>query len=259
MIETKLFSEIDFNQPHRILKYVLVWCASGSITLVVDENEFQLKSNEVITITSGQYHFFKETSNATGHLLSFTYDFFCRDDRDIELIFHNSLFCHFDLNEIVQVDLSVLLGQITKELENKFYQYHIAVHNIVELILVRINRSKLSSSAQIWKPDALFLKFLEKIRSDFKNAPQVAKIAIDLGTTVGVLNNASKKHTGKTAQSIVHSFTISEAKRILIYEKISIKEVAYALGFRDSFYFSAFFKKHTEMSPKTYREKHMLF
>jgi hypothetical protein len=57
--------------------------------------------NTVITITSGQIHHIKKSKAAAGFVLEFTFDFFCKDDKDIELIFHNSLFCHFAMNEVI--------------------------------------------------------------------------------------------------------------------------------------------------------------
>ena len=99
MIDIKTFEEaIDLKKPRRIRKYVLVWCSSGTATLIVDENVFDLKANTVITITSGQIHYINKTTAAKGFVLEFTYDFFCKGDQDIELIFHNSLFCHFAMN-----------------------------------------------------------------------------------------------------------------------------------------------------------------
>ncbi len=74
-----------------------------------------------------------------------------------------------------------------------------------------------------------------------------------LGTTEAKLNEQLKLHTGKTAQNVVYGLVISEAKRLLIYQDLSIKEVAYELGFNDPFYFSNFFKKHTRQSPKAFK------
>jgi AraC-like DNA-binding protein len=34
--------------------------------------------------------------------------------------------------------------------------------------------------------------------------------------------------------------------------------VAYKLGFNDPFYFSNFFKKHTQVSPKAYQSKYYM-
>jgi AraC-like DNA-binding protein len=75
-----------------------------------------------------------------------------------------------------------------------------------------------------------------------------------LGTTEAKLNEVSKLHTNKTAQNVIYSLIVSEAKRLLLYEKLSVKEIAYQLGFNDPFYFSNFFKKHTSRSPKDYQK-----
>jgi AraC-like DNA-binding protein len=252
----------ELFRPRRIKKYVLVWCSSGSVTIVVDENEFVLKTNTVITITSGQIHHIKKTKAAKGFVLEFTYDFFCKNDKDIELIFHNSLFCHFAMNEVIPLGkndaVESELTKIEKEVVQKPYQYMISVHSRIELILVEINRSKIIQGGEIWKPDALFLKFLETVRINFKNNLTVSQFAVLLNTTESKLNELSKLHTGRTAQSVIHGLTASEAKRLFMYEKLSVKEVAYELGFNDPFYFSNFFKKQTKQSPKAYKEKYSI-
>src|SRR5258708_4646164 len=193
MIDIKPFEKAaDWEKPRRIRKYVLAWCSSGTATLVVDENEFELKANSVITITSGQIHYIKKTKAAKGFVLEFTYDFFCKDDQDIELIFHNSLFCHFAMNEVIPLGKSRMvewqLERIENELKQKPYQYLISVHSMIELILVEINRSKLKQGGEIYKPDALFLKFLEMIIAGFKENLTVRQIASSLNTTESKLN-----------------------------------------------------------------------
>lgn len=85
MIDITAFEEAtNLCKPRRIRKYVLVWCSSG------------------------QVHWIKKQA-AKGFVLEFTYDFFCKDDTDIELIFHNSLFCHFAMNETVFLGKSQLV------------------------------------------------------------------------------------------------------------------------------------------------------
>jgi AraC family transcriptional activator of pobA len=260
MIDIKTFDQAtDLENPRRILKYVLVFCTSGSMTISVDENEFVLTKNSVITITSGQIHYSKDICEATGFVLEFTYSFFCKDDNDMELIFHNSLFCHFAMNEIITVDNPAViireLEEIQKEVREMPYQYLISIHSRIELILIEINRTKINHGDEIYKPDALFLHFLETVIKNFEKNLSVNEIADLIGTTEAKLNELSKLHTNKTAQNVIFGLTISEAKRLFTYEKLSVKEVAYALGFNDPFYFSNFFKKHTEISPKSYKEK----
>jgi AraC-like DNA-binding protein len=148
------------------------------------------------------------------------------------------------------------LDLIDHELSEKPYQYLISIHSHIELILVAINRAKVERGDEIWKPDALFLKFLDAIRGHFEENWPLKRFARELGTTELKLNELAKLHAGKTAQAVIHGLIASEAKRLLTYEDLSVKEVAYRLGFQDPFYFSNFFKKHVKLSPKQYQEKH---
>jgi AraC family transcriptional regulator, transcriptional activator of pobA len=245
------------NRARRIMRYVLVYCSSGKLDITIDEQTFALTPGEVITITSGQFHCIRRSSEAKGFLLEFTLDFFCKNDKDIELIFHNGLFCHFAMNEVIRVESSFVetqLGIIQEELRRQPYQYLISVHSRIELILVDLNRAKVNCGDEIWKPDALFLKFLEAVRNNFEHGYPLSQFANMLGTTELKLNELAKLHAGKTAQNVIYGLIASEAKRLLLYEDLSIKEIAYRLGFNDPFYFSNFFKKQTKLSPKQYRE-----
>ncbi|QNL51102.1 helix-turn-helix domain-containing protein [Olivibacter sp. SDN3] len=253
----KLNKVNDYQNAKRVLKYLLVWCEHGRTEIIIDENEFCLTQHQVITITSGQVHFFRNIQG-TVYILEFTLDFICKDDNDIALIFHNGLFCHFGINEVIAIDcpqvFENLLQKIALELEDKPYQYLISVRSYIQLLLIAINRTKIAKGDEIWKPDALFLRFLEEVRNNFSLNYSVAQISDTLHTTEAKLNELSKRHTSKTAQNVIYSLIISEAKRLLIYQDLSIKEIAFQLGFKDPFYFSNFFKKHTRFSPKHYKK-----
>ncbi len=247
------------KRGRRVKKYILVWCSHGRIEMEIDRMNFTIPADNAITITSGQFHEFQEAENAKGIILQVTYDFFCKDDKDIELIFHNGLFCHFDRNQIIDVSMHSSIGTqlkcIVKELNEKPYQYISSIHSRIELILIELNRAKIFHGDEIWKPNALFLKFLELIRANFQHSQPVRYYSEKLGTTELKLNELSKQYAGKTAQQIIHGLIVSEAKRLFYYERLSVKETAYALGFNDPFYFSNFFKRHTDLSPQAFKEQ----
>ncbi len=260
MIDIKTFQDqLNLQQPKRLMKYILIWCSKGSVNYIIDDKEFSLLENQLITITSGQVHYLTKYDHPQGFILEFTLDFFCKDDEDIELIFHNGLFCHFAMNEVITIAKSnyieCQLSLIREELQHKPYQYLTSIRARIELILVEINRAKVCEGKEIYKPDALFLKFLELVRNNFKNNLPLNYYAELLGTTASKLNEQSKLHTGKTAQNVIYGLIVSEAKRLLRYQNTSIKEVAHQLGFDDPFYFSNFFKKHSQESPKSYKLK----
>ncbi len=250
---------LEHIQPYaskREKKYILLWCTSGNLLLRVDDKKLRLAKNELLTITSGQYFGILEQNKAMGFMLDFTLDFFCKTDHDIELVFQNGLFCHFDENEMISISnperVSQILEVIFKEFFVQPYQYLISIHSYISLLLVEINRARITNGYEIWKPEALFLRFLELVRNDFGEFVSLKELAQKLGTTISHLNELSKRYTGKTALNVIFGLQVSEAKRLMYYENLLMKEVAQRIGFEDQYYFSKFFKKQTGYSPTAY-------
>ena len=69
------------------------------------------------------------------------------------------------------------------------------------------------------------------------------------------LNNVIKTKTGKSITTWITEKTISEARTLLQQSSLSIKEIAYLLGFMEATHFSNYFKKHTDSSPADYRKQ----
>lgn len=69
------------------------------------------------------------------------------------------------------------------------------------------------------------------------------------------LNNVIKSKTGKPISVWIAEKTVSGARSLLQDATVPIKEIAYRLGFAESTHFSAYFKKHTKVSPADYRKR----
>jgi AraC family transcriptional regulator, transcriptional activator of pobA len=63
-----------------------------------------------------------------------------------------------------------------------------------------------------------------------------------------------KYKTGKSVNSWIAEKTIAEAKAMLARSSESVQEIAARLGFKDAGHFSRFFKKHTKLSPLSFRQ-----
>jgi len=72
------------------------------------------------------------------------------------------------------------------------------------------------------------------------------------------LSNVIKIKTGKPIATWIAEKSTAEAKSLLLNGNLSIKEVAYKLGFTEPAHFSTFFKKHTGLTPVQYRKQHHL-
>ena len=64
-----------------------------------------------------------------------------------------------------------------------------------------------------------------------------------------------KKITGESFTQYKTKKCIINAEHMLLNTNMSITEIAQKLNFNDSAYFTTIFKKHTDFSPKVYREK----
>ncbi len=64
-----------------------------------------------------------------------------------------------------------------------------------------------------------------------------------------------KEAYGTTPYRYFSERKLSVGKMLLSDTRLSVKEIAAKLGFEDGQYFSVFFKKHTGLSPRAYREK----
>ena len=75
------------------------------------------------------------------------------------------------------------------------------------------------------------------------------------GLSIKKLNRISLASGGLTLHAYWEQRRVERARRALEQEGVSIKEIASGLGFTQLSHFSAWFKRHTQTSPRGYREK----
>jgi len=85
----------------------------------------------------------------------------------------------------------------------------------------------------------------------------VKYFAAQLSTHPNHLNAIVKRQQQKTAIAFVHEQIVHEAQSLLNQTELSIKEIAYRLGFNESSHFNNFFKKQARATPALYRKAHL--
>ena len=71
-----------------------------------------------------------------------------------------------------------------------------------------------------------------------------------LASTEKKLAEITKKYTGLSPLQVIHNRILLEAKRLLLFEDRTHKEIAYQLGFDSPASFSNFIKSKTGLAPK---------
>lgn len=69
------------------------------------------------------------------------------------------------------------------------------------------------------------------------------------------LNAMCRQVTGQSALGIIHARSMREARRMLVYTSMTIRDISDVLGFSDPAYFTRFFKRNTGLAPRDFRQR----
>ena len=93
-----------------------------------------------------------------------------------------------------------------------------------------------------------------KLEEDPGSLPAVESLIASSGISRTHFFRTFKRQTGQSPYGYHLQFTIRRAGEMLRNSRLSVKQVAIALGFRNPYHFSKLFKKKTGMPPRHYRE-----
>lgn len=144
--------------------------------------------------------------------------------------------------------------RLRKELViNTFYTFILEVVNIVfDSPAENTTADKSIKKTYIQKFIALLVKHAEKEHNP-------AFYADKLCISVQYLSLILKEVSGKTANAWIASYIITIAKVMLRKPDMTIQQITEHLNFSDQSSFGKFFKKHVGISPKKYREAHIVY
>lgn len=96
--------------------------------------------------------------------------------------------------------------------------------------------------------------FFVLLNTNINQLKGVEYFADQLNITPKHLISSVKATTQETPRKIIDQMILSEAKKLLKDENLSIQNVADKLGFSDASSFTKFFKRNTNITPKTYQK-----
>lgn len=77
-----------------------------------------------------------------------------------------------------------------------------------------------------------------------------------LGVAPKTLSNKFNRLDLMQPNDLIKDRIMLEAKRLLSYSSLSVKEIAYQLGYDDPAYFNRLFTKKTGDTPSNFKKKH---
>jgi AraC-like DNA-binding protein len=98
-----------------------------------------------------------------------------------------------------------------------------------------------------------FKQFIKLVSENYTRQRQVLFYADHLCMSPKYLSKLVKDVSGKSAPEWIDSYVLLEAKHLLKYSNMSIKEIVFRLNFSNQTVFYKYFKAHTGMTPTDYR------
>ena len=215
------------------------------------------------------YNYMPKGLDKTGYFCIFTDEFMVNTKTGVVLdelpIFKAGGYPIFALEPEEVKDLDAIFKKMYKELSSDYvYKYDLLRNYVMELIHYG---QKLQPATALYpthnasaRVSSLFIELLERqfpIESPNQRLSlRAAKDYADrLAIHVNHLNKVLKENTGKTTTELISSRIAQEAKILLRQTDWNVSEIAYSLGFEEVAHFSNFFRKHTTMSPLSFRNQ----
>jgi AraC family transcriptional regulator, transcriptional activator of pobA len=132
----------------------------------------------------------------------------------------------------------------------------------IELLLQYCNRfynrqfitRKIANSEILIRFENLLNDYFNHDKVMTSGLPTVQFVAEELAISVDYLSDMLRSTTGQNTQQHIHNKLIEKAKDLLSTTSLSVKEIAYQLGFEYPQSFNKMFKKKTMVSPLEYRQ-----
>lgn len=229
--------------------YEIIWFQKGSGTHYVDFNQYAIAPGTIFFISPGQIHSFDTKHDQEGYVLKVCAELF--DD-------FVGLSC-VTVQDKDSAALEMLVAGIQEELKKEDSLGHReALHALVKLFVIMVRRSYAGMDPSAPNPHKVsykaFLNFRKLIEENYCRLHTVKDYASLLNVSSKTLTLYVNECSKYSPLELINNRIILEAKRLLRYSVLSVKEIAFRLGFEDPSYFAKFFKRLVKQSPADYRE-----
>jgi len=245
--------EQKFLHPRKLSSYFIVLIESGSVTYKLDLQE--------ITLTDGHLLFGMPNQVFTPPTKVDNLKYFklLFDENTLALLPQSFPFLVNPLNSPTIVFENAARQRVRKGFEILNQLLYTDTHQAdTEIILAYLNALLVELNSAYFKnkePIALlndnlskFIEFKLVVETHLTEQPSIHAIAEKLSLTTNSLYRIVKEYSGSSPKDFLTNRLMIEAQRKLHYSRLSVKELAYELGFNDPDYFSRLFKKCTGKS-----------
>lgn len=246
-------------KSHRLNFYQILIITKGRGVHEVDFQKVSYFENTVIPIAMGQVQRYTFNPNLEGYAIVFTPEFLVKENYDYNYLYDFTIFLHTILPITVSANryvYSLIYEMISEQKKGEAFNTVEYQRNLLKNLLIQIERNKRERTEIVYNDSLeLFLKFRKLLEENVNYKVRVSDLCEQLNISEKQLNNSIKLYHKTTPKKYIEDRILLEIKRLLFYSTLTIKEIAYKIGFEDPTNFTKYFKARLKMLPSDYRKQ----
>jgi len=229
--------------------FLLIHVMKGSGNCRVGRRTIYLKSDSFCYVYPGQVIIPEVDMVIEGTVIKFTPEFLSSSKDEVWALLRSDLFsiyrpCNMAISDGTQPEIRQYIQTMTREYSENRELCHEVLRSLLRILIIMLGRGSSERDVEGLRRREVdqVNAFYELVNKNLVSLKKVSEYARLLAISCGTLNALIKKVSGFTARHYVQQQIILEAKRQILWEGKSLKEIAYSLGFVDISHFSRFFK-----------------
>lgn len=257
LLFNELHGERHIEKPHQHDFFIIILFHHAKGVHNIDFVDYQIHDFQIHLLFPGQIHQWSIMPETTGYQLMIDGDFFERFSSNFRFSFidyrnHPIFQLDEDAFELILHEFLSIKNELSSQ--EPLHELIVSRISVIASIISKV-AGKIFDNQEVYQTEPRIERFQQMIEVSFKEKKLVSLYASDLHITPNYLNILCKKHLKISATQLIQQRIILEGRRLLKSTTLSVKEIAFDLGFVDHAYFSNFFKAQTGITPTDFRHQ----
>ena len=257
--------------PFRVDCFMAAYCVEGSVDCSINLNEYHLTSGTLLLITPGNMVKITQPEEIAQNL---RVTLICASSSFITNIGINPSKFFIEAVEVLK-DPCIHLSSDEEEMLHKYVNLALDVtktnHQFVKesigglvssvfyqfagFLAESKRREEMEAPARTTRQRQMLEQFIKLAINDHSKEHLVGYYADKMCVTPKYLSKIVKETSGRSVPQWLNELLILDAKNMLRHTDMTIKEISTSLNFPSQSFFFRFFKNHTGLTPRQYREE----
>ncbi|MCF2446603.1 helix-turn-helix domain-containing protein [Dyadobacter sp. CY345] len=222
----------------------LIWLTKGHFQIMFELETIEVSEGMILFLAPSLAYHIRSAYDLEGLVVRFPAGII---PTDLNSPYPNLSYCIsrvFEIDGMTTATIMSVIQCMRQELKDSHGQKMEVLSGYIRIVLLYLLRQRSVVHRSSFKADmsSLAKRFFDLLERRYHVNKKVMDYANELSVTPNYLNQIIKQETGMSASANIRKRLLLQAKRMALVEGVSMKAIAYKLGFEDTAHFSKFFK-----------------